>query len=302
MIGVDDEVSQRQDALDAKAIEWDRVRLATYLMHQRFTYDYPAPIRDLRHQLMVVPPATFGDQQRTVYSLNVSEPGEVITRLDALANTVIDVHIPRVEHGVVFDAWVTLERHGQPAPRAVPVEWLRDPRFLEPTERTAPDMAMVAAATAIRASGATGLELAELVNTWVHERMEYVPGVTGVHTSAATALAQGKGVCQDYSHVAIALCRLLELPALYVSGHLIGEGATHSWIEVLLPGVDGAPGAFGWSLDPTHGRRVGLTYLTVAVGRDYGDVAPTSGSYRAGHDGVLTALKEVRVVDVAYAD
>lgn len=296
------ETAPRQDALDAQVVDWNRVRRATYLMHQRFTYEYPAPIRDLRHQLMVVPPASFGDQERSVYSLNVSEPGEVITRLDALANTVIDVHIPLVEHGIVFDAWVTLDRRGQPAPRSVPVKWLDDPRFLEPTERTRPDATIVAAAAEIGSGGATGLDLAERVNSWVHGRMEYKPGVTGVHTSAATALAQGQGVCQDYSHVAITLCRLLKLPALYVSGHLLGEGATHSWVEVLLPAADGSDAAEGWSLDPTHGRSTDLTYLTVAVGRDYGDVAPTSGSYRAGHDGILTALKEVRVVEVAYAE
>ncbi|MGE3412114.1 MAG: transglutaminase family protein [Dehalococcoidia bacterium] len=297
-----DAIAPRLKALDVQAIDWRRLSRATYLMHQRFTYQYPAPIRDLRHQLMVVPPATFGDQERSVYSLNISEPGEVITRLDALANTVIDVHIPHVEHGIVFDAWVTLDRRGQPAPRSVPIGWLSDPRFLEPTERTRPDAAIAAAAGEIEASGATGLDLAKLVNSWVHGRMEYEPGVTGVHTSAATALAQGRGVCQDYSHVAIALCRLLKLPALYVSGHLLGEGATHSWVEVLLPAADGSDEAEGWSLDPTHGRSTDLTYLTVAVGRDYGDVAPTSGSYRAGHDGTLTAFKEVRVVEVSYAD
>jgi transglutaminase-like putative cysteine protease len=100
----------------------------------------------------------------------------------------------------------------------------------------------------------------------------------------------------------LALCRQLELPALYVSGHLLGEGGTHSWVEVLLPAAGGAAGIEGWALDPTHGRPVDRTYLTVAVGRDYGDVAPTSGSYRAGHGGVLTGKKDVSLVEVEYAD
>jgi transglutaminase-like putative cysteine protease len=195
-----------------------------------------------------------------------------------------------------------MERKGPPGPRLVPPEWLRDPRFLSPTDRTAPDGALEAAAADLAGSGLHGLELAELVNSWVHQRIRYVPDVTGIHTTAAMAIAGGRGVCQDYSHVAIALCRLLGLPALYVSGHLLGEGGTHSWIEVLLPGDEGSDAAHGWSLDPTHGRRANLTYLTVAVGRDYGDVAPTSGSYRARHGGSLTALKEVRVVEVEYAD
>lgn len=290
------------EAIDPAGVDWDRVRLGKYLVRQRFSYRYPDVIRDLRHQLMVIPPETFGDQRRTVYSLRVSEPGNVITRLDSFANTVIDVEIPLVESTIEFEAWVAIERTGPTVPRALPAAWLNDPRFLASTERTAPDAAIERAAAALDARGAQGLDLADLINSWVHETMEYVPGVTGVHTSAAAALALRRGVCQDYSHLMIAICRRLGLPALYVSGHLLGEGGTHSWVEVLLPASDGSGSVCGWPLDPTHGRRADLTYLTVAVGRDYGDVAPTSGIYRAGHGGSLTGHREVRVVEVAYGD
>ena len=286
-------------SIDPGEIDWSAVRSCRYLTHQTFSYEYPRPIRDLRHQLMVIPPETFGDQQRTVYSLEVSVPGKVITRVDAFANLVVDVRIPLVERAIDFDVWVSIERTGPPAPRVVPLEWLYEPRFLAPTPRTMPDAAIEAAAAELRASGATGLDLVERVNTWVYKTMAYVPDVTSVRTTAGMALALGGGVCQDYSHIMIAICRELGLPALYVSGHLLGEGGTHSWVEVLLPGVDGAS-ALGWAFDPTHGRRADLTYLTVAVGRDYGDVAPTSGSYRAGHGGSLSARKEARVVEASY--
>ena len=289
------------EAIDPTQVDWGRVRASKYLMHQRFAYEYPARIRDLRHQLMVVPPETFGDQRRTVYSLEVSQPGEVTTAIDSYANTVIDVRIPLVEDAIAFEAWVTLERTGPPAPRALTSSWLLDPRFRTVTSRTALDPAIDAAAESIAAAGAEGLDLAELVNRWVHETMNYVPGVTGVRTTAARALAGRRGVCQDFSHVMIAICRRLGLPALYVSGHMLGEGGTHSWVEVLLPAGDGSGATWGWPLDPTHGRHVDLTYLTVAVGRDYADVAPTSGSYRAGHGGTLHTYKEVRLVEVMYA-
>lgn len=290
------------EAVDPAGVDWDRVRLARYLVHQRFTYQYPARIQDLRHQLMVIPPAAFGDQQRTVYSLEVSEPGEVITTLDSYANTVINVRIPLVESAVEFDAWVTIERTGPPGPRTLAADWLRDPRFLTPTKRTTSNPAIKEVAAAISADGAQGVELAALVNNWVHDAMKYVPGVTGVHTTAADALLLKSGVCQDYAHLMIAICRELGLPALYVSGHLLGEGGTHAWVEVLLPRSDGSGGADGWPFDPTHGCQPDLTYLTVAVGRDYGDVAPTSGSYRAGHGGSMTGHKEVRVIEVEYLD
>ncbi len=289
-------------AIDPARIDWGRVRMSKYLVLQHFSYAYPARIRDLQHQLMVIPPEIFGDQRRTVYSVEVSEPGEVITRLDSFSNTVLDVRIPFVERVIEFEAQIQLERTGPPVPRSLPAVWLHDPRFLTATERTAPDAAIEQAAAALRASGAQGLALAELVNSWVHGRMKYVPGVTGVHTSAAAALAMGMGVCQDYAHLMIAICHLLGLPALYVSGHLLGEGSTHAWVEVLLPASDGSGRTDGWPFDPTNGCRVDLTYLTVAVGRDYGDVAPTSGSYRAEHGGSLAARKEVRMIEITYAE
>jgi transglutaminase-like putative cysteine protease len=287
-------------ALDPGGVDWDLVTSCKYLLHQRFAYQYPRAIRDLRHQLMVIPPATFGDQLRSVYSLDISEPGKVITRLDSFANTVLDVHIPRVARAVEFEAWVAIERGGPTTSRLVPTAWLHDTRFLAATGRTAPDRAIEMAADALRAQGAHGFDLAGLANTWVHETMAYAKGVTDVHTSASAALALRSGVCQDYAHLMIAICRLLGMPTLYVSGHLVGEGATHAWVEVLLPATDGSDTVHGWAFDPTHGCRPDLRYLTVAVGRDYGDVAPTSGSYRAGHGGSLTGEKEVRVVEVTY--
>ncbi|MEI7925605.1 MAG: transglutaminase family protein [Chloroflexota bacterium] len=289
-------------ALDPTTIQWDRVRTGTYVVHQQFRYEYPASILDLEHQLVVIPAVTFGDQSRSVYSVEISEAGEIITRTDSFANTVLDVWIPHVEHAIQFDAWVTLERTGPARPRSVPAAWLSDRRFLEPTARTLPDEAIERVAAELLASGAQGVALAELANRWVFETMTYKPGVTGIRTTAADALAARQGVCQDYSHLMLAICRRMGLAALYVSGHLLGEGGTHAWVEVVLPAAVGADTAEAWALDPTHGQRVNLTYLTVAVGRDYGDVAPTSGSYRAGHDGTLIAHKDVRVVEVVYED
>ena len=77
----------------------------------------------------------------------------------------------------------------------------------------------------------------------------------------------------------VALCRLCGLPARYVSGHLLGEGGTHAWVEVLVPHPSGAECLRRARSIPTHDRRAGPRYVTVAVGRDYGDVPPTSGTF-----------------------
>jgi transglutaminase-like putative cysteine protease len=123
--------------------------------------------------------------------------------------------------------------------------------------------------------------------------------VTGYSTPAAMALHLGTGVCQDYAHILLALLRLLNVPARYVSGHLIGEGAPHAWVEAFIERDAGAVEVIGF--DPTHARRTRLDYLTVAVGRDFADVSPTSGTYSGPALGRLAATKQAEVVEVDVA-
>ena len=98
----------------------------------------------------------------------------------------------------------------------------------------------------------------------------------------------------------LALCRLCGLPARYVSGHVLGEGGTHAWVEVLVPHPQDTAALCAVAIDPTHDRRAGLRYLTVAVGRDYGDVPPTSGTFDAPYPGTLTTHKRAAVTRVDY--
>jgi transglutaminase-like putative cysteine protease len=98
----------------------------------------------------------------------------------------------------------------------------------------------------------------------------------------------------------LVLCRLCGLPARYVSGHLLGEGGTHAWVEVLLPDPADASQFVAHPFDPTNGCVPGLNYLTVAVGRDYSDVAPTSGTFRAPYGGTLSTHKRAGVTALEY--
>ena len=84
------------------------------------------------------------------------------------------------------------------------------------------------------------------------------------------------------------------IPARYVSGHLVGEGGTHAWVEVLLPAPGHAVEILAWDPDD---RPADLRYITVAVGRDYRDVAPVSGTYCGPHAGSLSAARRVSVAD-----
>lgn len=122
---------------------------------------------------------------------------------------------------------------------------------------------------------------ARTIMEWIHDEFTYESGVTSVNTHPEEVFAIRRGVCQDFTHVMIAMCRSIGIAARYASGylyngrsdHLVGSQASHAWCEVYLPGG-------GWiGFDPTNATLADERYVKVAIGRDYNDVAPVVGSY-----------------------
>lgn len=285
--------------IQRSSVDWAHARRASFLVSQTFRYEYPQPIRDLSHRLIVIPPERFGDQRRLWHDVSVGSDGaELKSRTDRFGNVVVEVFAPRVTEAIEFVAEVSVERRAD-EPNRLADGWLADGYLLEPSRLTAPDDRILRAADDLAEAADWGLPLADRINDWVYQSMTYRHGVTGVKTTAAEALALGAGVCQDYAHVMLSLCRACGLPSRYVSGHLAGQGGTHAWVEVVLPTRDGTGDAIASTFDPTHASRGGLGYVTVAVGADYADVAPTSGTYRSGAQGRLTATKKVSIVGVS---
>jgi transglutaminase-like putative cysteine protease len=152
--------------------------------------------------------------------------------------------------------------------------------FIAPTDRTAitPELERQARE---RIQGADPHEAADALAALVHESVAYVPGATGVHTNAQECWDQGEGVCQDFSHLTIALMRAAGLPARYVSGYLFpdphagpgvsAEGQSHAWVEYWAGGWHG--------LDATNRTVPGVRHVVVGHGRDYADVLPHKGIY-----------------------
>lgn len=119
---------------------------------------------------------------------------------------------------------------------------------------------------------------------WIHREFRYQSGTTHVNSTLSDLLAGRSGVCQDFTHMMIGMCRAVGVPARYASGylyngpldHLVGAQASHAWCEVYLPGA-------GWiGFDPTNNNLADERYVKVAVGRDYDDVAPVEGTYYGG--------------------
>jgi transglutaminase-like putative cysteine protease len=148
--------------------------------------------------------------------------------------------------------------------------------YLSPTEY-APHTSELAAFSASHRLFDNPMESALTLMHVIYETLVYEKGATDVKTTADQALALGRGVCQDFSHIMLAACRLQNIPARYVSGYLYNNGydaASHAWVDVLVP-------ERGWiSLDPTHNTEQTGQYVRVAVGRDYADVPPTRGIFK----------------------
>jgi hypothetical protein len=122
------------------------------------------------------------------------------------------------------------------------------------------------------------------LNSQIYERFEYSPQSTCVDSPIDDALGSRRGVCQDFSHIMLALARQIGVPCRYVSGYLFQadsgqamrstDGATHAWVEAWLP-------ARGWvGFDPTNNVLAGDRHIKVAIGRDYADVPPTRGVFK----------------------
>ena len=115
----------------------------------------------------------------------------------------------------------------------------------------------------------------------IHRNYKYTPLSTNVNTRATEVIKKKQGVCQDFAHLMLGLCRTHGIPARYVSGYFLNQHrlpgeieASHAWIEVFIPG-------YGWKgYDPTHRREPDTRYVKIAVGRDYGDIRPVGGTFR----------------------
>jgi transglutaminase-like putative cysteine protease len=287
--------------LDRPLLELDTVDLdgadsVTYLLHQVFRYAYDGPAYDVRQRLVALPRARHGNLHRLVRHVSVDAGAEPAARLDAEGNEVVSVSLPVVPTAVEFTLAALVERVGPHADALLPAAALADPRLLAPTRLTSPSPELRALAASLRAAHRSDAELAEALCGRLRAELTFAFDATTVSTTAAEAYALRRGVCQDFAHVMLTVCRLVGIPARYVSGHLLGErGGSHAWVEVLVPDPAGARVL---AFDPTNGGRADGRHLPVAVGRDYADVAPTSGVYSGAARGTLSWTKRAGVTGV----
>ncbi|MDR7233669.1 transglutaminase N-terminal domain-containing protein [Agrococcus sediminis] len=226
---------------------------------------------------------TYEDYWGTkVVSFDVLAPH---TELQLTATSLVEVR-PRLTGGHDL-SWEQLEKVASRATQHV--------EQLGQTVRTRPTDDLVRASQEIKDASSSPGAAASAIARMVGEEMEYMSGVTHVHTLASEAWTNRKGVCQDIAHITIGALRAVGIPARYVSGYLhprpnaqIGEtirGESHAWVEWFTGEWN------AW--DPTNLIDIGERHVKVGLGRDYNDVPPLRGVYAGAGKSQLFVSVEI---------
>jgi transglutaminase-like putative cysteine protease len=253
-------------------------------------YRYAAPVTQSYNEARLTPRSDR--RQNLIVSRVETEPPTRSYRYTDYWGTEVtafDLHAPHTELKIVSSSVVETGELMTPVNEAAWTDLRsaelvdRYAEYLEWTSYVPRDRELGAVARELR-KGRRPVEAVLAVSEWVHDKLTYQRGTTGVHSSAVDAWHAREGVCQDYAHLTLALLRAIGIPARYVSGYLhtkpnaaIGEtvrGESHAWIEAWT-------GAW-WGFDPTNDVEIGPRHIWVAIGRDYADVSPLKGTYSGG--------------------
>jgi transglutaminase-like putative cysteine protease len=243
-------------------------------------YDYETSVRSSIQRLYLTP-ATFATQKVIAWKIEAPGIDKALVYVDGFGNQVhlitsqgLHDHVTVLAHGVVEtqDAAGMVKGLRCPSPDSV---------FLRQTIATEPSPELDEIAHAAAAKYPKPLDMLHEIMREIHARIAFEIGATHVHTTAAEALRDGKGVCQDHAHAILSIARLLGIPARYVTGYLVTDGtnpatASHAWAEVLVPQL-------GWvGFDGANGKCPTSDYVRVATGLDAPGVVPVRGSRRGG--------------------
>ncbi len=257
----------------------------------RTTFIYPSPVTHSVNTLHLEP-RTF-PYQKTISALIRVVPATRVRRFtDLFQNITQHFELPGSHTKLEIESRIRV--HNLPlditaASRAATVDGYKDPsvreqiwQYLQESRWVSRHPEVWRQAVDVTRGLSSVFEQASALMAWIHSAFRYEPGVTSVSTHLVEAFAMRHGVCQDFTHVMLGLCRSVNIPARYASGYLyngprdklVGAQASHAWAEVYLP-------AAGWiGFDPTNNTLADERYVKVAVGRDYEDVAPVRGNYR----------------------
>ena len=275
-----------------------------YRITHKTNYTYAAPVHESFNEVRLRP-ISDGSQTCLDFELAIDPPASVISFVDYYGNAVNNFSVPYLHDQLLISATsdiITFAGADEPvggprsgeADQSPPVailaadddfgndhaEFLIPSHYVDLESRTAEIAGTLLAAN----PNASAWEFLVSGSEYVSSHLVYEIGRTNVHSRLDEVLDLGRGVCQDFSHVLIGICRQAGLPARYVSGYQGGvtaSEASHAWVEALVP-------PYGWvGFDATINAVCTGRHVKVAIGRDYADVTVVRGTYRGGEADTL---------------
>jgi transglutaminase-like putative cysteine protease len=281
-------------------------------------YHYAGPVRESVMELWMQPQKS-GSQRLVSFEVEIEPHARLFSYADAFGNAIYHFDVPQPHSQLRIEVRSAVETAArQEMPEALDMgEWdrLRSSfvqsecfDFLQPhgyARETEALKAFVEARGLEELRQRDPLTALTALTKILYDAFDYEAGVTNADSPIDLALASGRGVCQDFTHIMLAICRSWGLPARYVSGYLFTDrtegdrsdpDATHAWAEVFLPSLR-------WvGFDPTNNVIAGERHIAVAVGRDYADVPPSRGVYKGEQDSQLVVGVMVRKARATVAE
>lgn len=284
-----------------------------YTVKHLTQFRYSSPVSESLMEARMIP-RTEGNQRCLSFDLLTSPRAQVLEYTEHTGNIVHNFNIPRRHLSLIVQAQSVIEMEPLPAfavklPADSWAELDRDIAegdfwdLLVPSRFTEPTDLLQELARELKAERRDDpLTLVTELNERLYTTLEYSPLITKADSPIDEALSKRKGVCQDFAHILIALLRLANVPARYVSGYLYRsaasqhrqtEGATHAWVEAYLPRLG------WWGFDPSNKMLASEEHIRVAMGRDYADVPPTKGVFKGEAESQVSVKVEVQKFEEA---
>jgi transglutaminase-like putative cysteine protease len=278
-------------------------------------YTYPESVQDSVNEIRLTPRTNYR-QACYYHSISTEPSSSLFTYEDFFNNRVHSFTLNKPHKELTIKMVSTIVTHNNDNTQqtimspAQEQEILKSETFINqyaeyllPTAYTELTPGIKAYSDSIPHEGISICELITNIYTTIHRDFVYDPEATSVQTTVGEMLQIKRGVCQDYSHFMIAICRDKGIPTRYVSGyHFVGDlqggnaaftQASHAWVECFIPGT----AWFGY--DPTNNCQLDWRYVKLAHGRDYNDIVPVKGVYRGNGKQDLEVIVDVRLIEGA---
>lgn len=272
-----------------------------YTIQHTTTFRYSQPVRESVMELRMQP-RSDGVQHTLSFQVRLDPKAVLSSFRDHLGNVIHSFNIPGAHERltVLAESLIEMRTIEEPPLAVAAAEW----EVIESSLSLADVFDMLLPSKFVYSTPLLGDLIARLhirrlddpmstirmIGARLYEHFEYMPNTTTVDSPIDDILTNGRGVCQDYAHVMLAICRELRIPARYVSGYLVQQNRngtasavdqSHAWVECFIPSI-------GWvGIDPTNNLTATERHIRVALGSDYADVPPTRGVYKGVGEQVL---------------